>query len=121
MKRHRRGVLSLQFIIPNIVLLLVVATSVELTYRFYVRPRVTDLMIERRLTMASAGDAVAQIQSQPLLLVIKDHEPEVEIIFFIWGTLFVAYRMYIVHREQRLLEHDFVQISPGERILPARA
>jgi hypothetical protein len=61
---------------------------------------------------------VTTARKQPLILVVKDHEPHVEIIFFLWGIAFLARRMFVVHREQRLLETDFVQLRPGERILP---
>jgi len=53
--------------------------------------------------------------------VIKDREPQIEIIFFLWGSIFLGYRMYVVHREQRLLEFDFVRVAPGEKILPSGA
>lgn len=118
----RRNIFSLHFILPNIVLLLLVTLAVETTYRFYIRPHAADLMLKRKYERdAQAMSGEEQIQSQPIVLVIKDHEPETEIIFFIWGTLFLLHRMVIVHREQRLLEVDFVHLSPGERILPATA
>lgn len=121
-KSKRRNLFSLHFILPNIVLLVLVALAVETTYTFYVRPHAADLMLKRKYereiqNMSGEGE----IQSQPLLLIIKDHEPETEIIFFLWGTLFLLHRMVIVHREQRLLEIDFVHLSPGERILPEAA
>lgn len=118
----RRSILSLHFIIPNVVLLILVWTGVELVYSHYVRPRVADLMLERKLhrdTPNFSGEG--EIQKQPLLLVIKDREPKIEIIFFLWGLLFLGYRVILVHREQRLLEQDFVHLVPGERILPEGA
>jgi len=50
--------------------------------------------------------------------VIKDHEPSWEITFFLWGSLFLTYRLFVIHREQRMLDHDFVGVNAGERILP---
>jgi biopolymer transport protein ExbB/TolQ len=122
MKQKRRSIFSIQFLLPNIILLVVVWAGVESTYRFLIRPRVTELMLQRSISRALQDQkSGGEIQSQPLLLVIKDREPETEIIFFLWGTLFLCYRMYLVHREQRMLEHDFVRLSPGERILPEGA
>ena len=119
MKPKRHSLFSAKFIIPNIVLLIFVAVCVQSFYRFYVRPRAQELMFLRSLSMkAHAQNPTKEMGSQPLILIIKDREPMWEITFFLWGTLFLVHRLYVVHREQRLLEHDFVGVHAGERILP---
>jgi len=119
MKPKRNSLLSLKFIIPNVVLLVVVVALVQTVYHFYVTPRANELLFLRSLELkAHRQDKAKKIESQPLILVIKDHEPSWEITFFLWGTLFLTYRLFIIHREQKMLEHDFVGVNAGERILP---
>lgn len=120
MKPRRRTIFSLHFILPNIVLLLAVWVAVELVYRTYVYPQVKELMLQREFKREAlqSKSQTGHIESQPVILIIKDTEPKIEIIFFLWGCAFLAWRMFIVHREQRLLGIDFLNLTPGERILP---
>jgi len=122
MTSRNKGIFSLEFLVPNVFLLLAVIFGVETTYRLVVRPRAAELLLERQVRMdQQAGKATKQIEGRPVLLVIKDREPETEIVFFLWGTLFLAYKFRNVSRERRVLQHDFIRVSPGERIIPEDA
>jgi biopolymer transport protein ExbB/TolQ len=120
MASRNKGIFSLEFLVPNVFLLIAVIIGVELFYRAIVRPRAAELLIERQVMMnqvASKGSR-GHIEDRPILLIIKDREPETEVIFFIWGIMFLAYKFVLVVRERKLLERDFVPVSPGERIIP---
>ena len=105
---------------PNVFLLIAVLVGVELFYRVIVRPRAAELLIERQVMQNQPASKLnrGHIEDRPILLIIKDREPEMEIIFFIWGMLFLAYKFVVVERERKLLDRDFVPVQPGERIIP---
>ncbi|HKB57290.1 MAG TPA: MotA/TolQ/ExbB proton channel family protein [Lacunisphaera sp.] len=120
MASRNKGIFSLEFLVPNVFLLIAVIISVELFYRAIVRPRAAELLIERQVMMnqAASKGSRGHIEDRPILLIIKDREPETEVIFFIWGIMFLTYKFVLVVRERKLLERDFVPVSPGERIIP---
>ena len=120
MATRNKGIFSLEFLVPNVLLLIVVIFGVEMFYRMVVRPRATELLIERQVMLNQPASTMhsGKIQDRPILLIIKDREPETEVIFFIWGMLFLAYKFVLVERERKLLDRDFVPVQPGERIIP---
>ncbi|HVZ64688.1 MAG TPA: MotA/TolQ/ExbB proton channel family protein [Lacunisphaera sp.] len=121
MASRNKGIFSLEFLVPNVFLLIVVVFTVEAFYRVIVRPRAAELMLERQVMLSQAANkphGSSGIQERPVLLIIKDREPETEVMFFLWGTLFLAYKFIMVERERKLLQRDFVPVQPGERIIP---
>jgi biopolymer transport protein ExbB/TolQ len=118
----KKGFLSLDFLVPNLGLLLSIVL-IEGLYAAWVRPRANDLLIERRayLAQGSAGSNAGKLQERHLALIIKDREPQIEIIFCFWGVIFLTYKLIQLRAERRLLEQDFVRVQPGERILPEDA
>ncbi|HTL68739.1 MAG TPA: MotA/TolQ/ExbB proton channel family protein [Lacunisphaera sp.] len=121
MASRNKGIFSLEFLVPNVFLLIIVVFAVEAFYRVIVRPRAAELMLERQVMLSQAANkphGASGIQERPVLLIIKDREPETEVMFFLWGTLFLAYKFIMVERERKLLQRDFVPVQPGERIIP---
>ena len=120
MASRNKGIFSLEFLVPNVFLLIAVLISVEIFYSLIVRPRAAELMIERQVMMSqpSTKKNQAHMEERHIFLIIKDREPMVEVVFFIWGILFLSYKFVLVVRERKLLERDFVPVSPGERIIP---
>jgi biopolymer transport protein ExbB/TolQ len=121
MASRNKGIFSLEFLVPNVLLLIVVVVGVEMFYRAVVRPRAAELLLERQVMLSQPASALhggSRIQERPVLLIIKDREPETEVIFFIWGILFLAYKFVVVERERKLLQREFVPVQPGERIIP---
>src|SRR5258708_1876858 len=120
MASRNKGIFSLEFLVPNVFLRAAVISNVELLYRAIVRPRAAELLIERQVMMnqAASKGSRGHIEDRPILLIIKDREPETEVIFFSWGIMFLTYKFVLVVRERKLLERDFVPVSPGERIIP---
>jgi biopolymer transport protein ExbB/TolQ len=120
MASRNKGIFSAEFLVPNVLLLIAVIVGVELFYRVIVRPRATELLIERQVMLNQPASKLhnSRIAERPILLIIKDREPEAEVIFFVWGMLFLAYKFVLVLRERKLLERDFVPVQPGERIIP---
>jgi biopolymer transport protein ExbB/TolQ len=127
MLSRKKGIFSLDFLVPYLGLVVSIIT-VETFYSNVVRPRADELMLKRRVTMASAKSQPQQgsvntrgMHDRSVFLIIKDPEPEAEVIFFLWGMIVLAYKLWQVNRERALLKHDFVRVMPGERIIPDEA
>ncbi len=115
---RNKGFLSLDFLVP--VLGLVAATLfVGLFYHYYVTPRSEEFMMRRRVMAAQGNTAI--LQERPFFVIIKDHEPEAEVVFCLWGMIVLGYKFMQVSRERALFKHDFVKVQPGERIIPEDA
>ena len=61
------------------------------------------------------------MRERTVYAVIKDREPQGEIVFCFWGLIILGYKMVHVSRERRLFKYDFVRVQPGERIIPEDA
>lgn len=116
---RNKGFFSVEFLVP-IVAFLFALVSVELCYATYVRPNAKDFLVKRQILMSqgSAGDFVKE---RPIYIIIKDHEPEVEIVFCLWGMIVLGYKLLQVTKERALFQQDFVRVQPGERIIPEDA
>jgi biopolymer transport protein ExbB/TolQ len=120
MTSRKKGMLSPDFLVPNVGLLLAILL-VEGLYSVWIRPRAEELLLERKAYLSQGSAGSSKLQERHLALIIKDREPEVEVIFCFWGLMFLAYKFVQSRREQRLLDEDFIRIQPGERILPEDA
>lgn len=116
---RNKGFLSLEFLVPNVGLLVAIL-SVETWYATVVRPHADELMIKRKV-MANQNQMSPAMQERSIYLIIMHREPECEVIFFLWGMIVLTYKMGQINRERALFKHDFVQVQPGERIIPEGA
>jgi biopolymer transport protein ExbB/TolQ len=120
---RNKGILSLEFLVPTLGLV-VVAVTVNLWYAFFVTPGANDLLIQRQVTAQHSNANVKgglQHDDRHLYLIIKDDEPKWEIIFCLWGMVVLGYKLIQVTKERALFKHDFLRIQPGERIIPEDA
>ena len=116
---RNKGFFSVEFLVP-ILAFLFALVSVELVYASYVRPNAKDFMVKRQILMSqgSGGDFVKE---RPVYIIIKDKEPEMEIVFCIWGMIVLGYKFLQVTKERSLFKQDFIRVQPGERIIPEDA
>lgn len=112
---RNKGFLSLEFLVPNIGLLVTIL-GVYTFYAKVVTPRAEELLLKRRV-MAAQGTS-PEMQERSVYLIIKDIEPRWEIIFCVWGTIVLGYKLILISRERSLFQHDFIRVQPGERIIP---
>lgn len=117
---RNKGILSLEFLVPNLGLIFAIV-SVQIFYAVIVTPRAANWLIERDVRAAHAANALQEIQDRPFYVVIKDREPRWEVTFCLWGMIVLSYKFIQLHRERRLLKHDFIKVQPGERIIPEDA
>ncbi len=114
---RNKGILSLEFLVPNLGLLFAIL-FVELCYSTVVRPRAEELMISRKLQAAQGSMSTKNMHERSVYLIIKDQEPEAEVIFCLWGMIVLGYKLVQVSRERALFKHHFIRAQPGERIIP---
>lgn len=113
---RNKGILSRNFLIPNLSLVIALV-SVMGFYAVVVTPRANEEMITSRLMAAQArGEAYTPARS--IYIIMKDPEQQVECILWIWATLILVYKLRNAGLEQKLLRHDFIRIHQGERIIP---
>lgn len=120
MPSRNKGIFSPDFLVPVLGLLLAVAL-VEPYYAAVVRPRAAEIELKQRVMAARGGNANAAAEQRSFHIIIKDPEQQIEIIFALWGTVILGYKLLILRRENRLFRQDFVRLQPGERILPHEA
>jgi biopolymer transport protein ExbB/TolQ len=115
---RNKGIFSLEFLVPILAFLIAVGTIAPI-YHFYVNPSAEKFLIKRNLVIQQTDAASKEIMAQrPLYIIIKDLEPEFEIIFCLWGLIVLGYKLVHITRERRLFKYDFVRVDPGERIIP---
>jgi biopolymer transport protein ExbB/TolQ len=112
-----KGFLSLEFLVPNLGLLVAIAV-VNTFYHYVVTPRAEDLMLKRRVMAAQGTADTSKVQERSVFLVIKDPEPKWEVTFCSWGMIVLMFKMVQVRKERALFKHDLVRLQPGERIIP---
>jgi biopolymer transport protein ExbB/TolQ len=117
---RNKGILSLEFLVPNVGLLAAILL-VEGLFATVVRPRVAELEITQRLSAAQQTDGATKVAPRSIYIIIKDPEQEVELILWLWATVILTYKLVEVGRERSLLRHDFIGVRPGERIIPEDA
>ncbi len=115
---RNKGIFSLEFLVPVFGFIFAVG-AVEFCYRVAIRPAAEKFMARRTIIAArGAGGDSAEMRERPVYAVIKDLEPECEIIFCFWGMIILGYKLVHITRERRLFKYDFVRVQPGERIIP---
>jgi len=117
---RNKGMLSSNFIVPAVGLLLAVAL-VELFYSTVVRPRAREIELKQRVMSAQGATTGRDSEERSVFIIIKDPEQQVEIVFALWGLVILAQKLVQLRKERRLFAHEFVRISPGERIIPELA
>ncbi len=120
MTSRNKGILSIEFLLPNVGYLLIAIIGVYIFYGTTVTPRANELMIERKVKTES-GKIGEGPETRSVFLIIKDFEPQWEIIFCTWGLLVLGSKLVTLNREKQLLNQDFLRIQPGERIIPEDA
>ncbi|PAW61336.1 MAG: hypothetical protein B9S34_16340 [Opitutia bacterium Tous-C1TDCM] len=120
MTSRNKGILSPDFLVPTISLILSLLL-VEFYYRVAVTPRVKDIEMKQKLLTAQGVSAGANSEQRSIYVIIKDPEQQCEIVFALWGFAILGHKLMQVRAERRLFKHDFIRLQPGERIIPEDA
>src|SRR3954470_11090283 len=113
---RNKGIFSLEFLVPLLAFLFA-GVTIHIVYMVYVTPHAQEFMVRRNLAASQNGNS-SILRERPVYIIIRDHEPEFEIIFCLWGMIVLGYKLAHVTRERRLFKNDFLRLQPGERIIP---
>ncbi len=118
---RNKGIFSLEFLIPVIGFVFAIG-AIQIWYHAVVTPHAEEFMAKRKLIAArgASGDS-SEMRERTVYAIIKDREPQWEIVFCFWGMIILGYKLVHVTRERALFKHDFVRVQPGERIIPEDA
>ena len=94
-----------------LITLLLSFTLVHAVYTILVRPQAEAILEHQREVWAE--NPLASMPRSPWVIV-KDHEPEACFVLAIWAGFILGRRQFIVMRERKLLERDFVGLKEGE-------
>ena len=120
MTSRNKGIFSPEFLVPALGLLISILI-VEPFYRLVVVPKAQEIELRLRVMSAQGNNPGRTEDMRSIYIIIKDPEQKWEIIFAIWGTFILGYKLLHVRRERNLFRHDFVRVQPGERIIPEDA
>lgn len=120
MTSRNKGIFSPEFLVPALGLLVSILI-VEPFYRMVVEPKAEEIELRQRVMSAQGSTAGRSEGMRSIYIIIKDPEQKWEIVFALWGSIILAYKLLHVRRERSLFRHDFIRIQPGERIIPEDA
>jgi len=112
--RNGRPFFSGDFIVKNVALLFSIV-SVWMVYSLWVRPTAEEVAIETRLRQAQDPDYTAP---RSIAVILKDYEQQFAITLWLWATILLSLKLRRLAQEDALLKEKFLQLEPGERILP---
>ena len=94
---RNKGILSLEFLVPNVGLLVAIL-GVNMFYHYVVTPRSKELMIERQVKADQGKPGSQTAEERSIFLIIKDPEPMWEVTFCTWGLIVLSYKLFQVSR-----------------------
>jgi len=87
--------------------LLIAFILVHALYVTWVRPQAESFLEQQAVQLRDNPDAV---QQRSFFVVIKDYEQESCFILMLWALAILTYKGLVVYRQQRLLQHDLLQL-----------
>jgi len=87
--------------------LLIAFILVHALYVTWVRPQAESFLEQQAVQLRDNPDAV---QQRSFFVVVKDYEQESCFILMLWALAILTYKGLVVYRQQRLLQHDLLQL-----------
>ncbi len=112
----RSSFLSREFIVLALGLVFSVLVVFSV-YRYYVWPVAEDIQIAS-LVEANQNPDKPKVANRSMVVILKDKEQMVCLMLMSWAMIILAYKAFGVARERSLVNHPFLGISKGERIIP---
>ncbi len=106
-----------EFVVTLCALIFTIVT-VHAAYVAWIRPKGDAIT---QLELARMQEDRSYVPKRSFFLVIKDLEQELEVIHFVWAMLIIGYKAWLVRRERKFLERDFIHVPAGIKVLPEDA
>lgn len=87
--------------------LLIAFILIHALYVTWVRPQAESFLEQQAVQLRDNPDAV---QQRSFFVVVKDYEQESCFILMLWALAILSYKGLVVYRQQRLLQHDLLQL-----------
>lgn len=87
--------------------LLIAFILIHALYVTWVRPQAESFLEQQTVQLRDNPDAV---QQRSFFVVVKDYEQESCFILMLWALAILSYKGLVVYRQQRLLQHDLLQL-----------
>jgi biopolymer transport protein ExbB/TolQ len=87
--------------------LLIAFILIHALYVTWVRPQAETFLEQQAVQLRDNPDAV---QQRSFFVVVKDYEQESCFILMLWALAILSYKGLVVYRQQRLLQHDLLQL-----------
>ena len=87
--------------------LLIAFILIHALYVTWVRPQAESFLEQQAVQLRDNPDAV---QQRSFFVVVKDYEQESCFILMLWALAILTYKGLVVYRQQRLLQHDLLQL-----------
>lgn len=112
--KSRDSFISADFVIKNLALVFSIV-SIWMVYSFYVRPTAQDVAIETRLRQRQDPEYTSP---RSLAVILKDWEQQGAVTLWLWATILLSIKLRRLAQEDSMLNGSYLQLEPGERILP---
>ena len=119
MKSQETGWLNREQII-QIGGLLVAAILTQIIYSTVIRPRAR-VVEEANQAAAEADSESGYVPERSIFIILRDEEQQVCFTLLLWAMIMIGYKLRQVGLERRLLDHEFLHLETGERIIPQEA
>jgi len=95
--------------------LLIAVILVHSVYLTVIRPNADAIVAEQRAAMESDPDFTAE---RSFFVIVRDFEQEACFIMMLWAFSMLGYKGWVASNEGKLLQHEFIPIAEGMKILP---
>ena len=89
-------------------------------YSFVIRPKAHEVEIESRLLDNQEQERTSTTE-RSIFIIIKDYEQQICLTLMVWAIVILAYKFFLVFQEKSLLQHQYLNLQKGERIIPKDA
>ncbi|MDE0767788.1 MAG: MotA/TolQ/ExbB proton channel family protein [Opitutaceae bacterium] len=114
-----KGFLSRDFIIQVVGLVFSIVVVVTV-YNTYILPAADEIKMMDDIRASQNPDG-GFIPERSLVVLLKNIEQETCLILMMWATIIIGFKFVKLQGEQSMMEHPFLKISRGERIIPEDA
>jgi biopolymer transport protein ExbB/TolQ len=84
-------------------------------YARWVWPEVERVTLTAQVMARSTG---GYVPPRSIAVIVKDPEQQAEVTLWVWAMILLTLKMVRLSQENRMLDHEYIRLEPGERILP---
>ncbi len=114
-----KGFFSRDLIIQTVGLIVSFAVVFSV-YKFYIWPVAEDIEITNSIQASQNPDGTFTPE-RSLTVILKNYEQLACLVLMMWASIIIVFKFLRLFSEQSMVDHQFLKISRGERIIPEEA